>query len=157
MQILPAGGPSWARKASRRGWGEAAAPTKDWLILDPNDLAQGSWGLMDNAPSDAHRRLSALKLCLTSTAKKPMASDMRRRELVLAQMNPRSAIELAETVEGGSGDATRMGRAPREAAREVGLVDDKAPRGGPRNKMATIAARAASMGKSSGLRRYQTE
>ena len=74
-----------------------------------------------------------------------MAADARRRELALAQTHPRSAFELADMVAGGSAGATLMGRASKEAAREVGLKDDEASRGGPGRKMAKKAARAGSL------------
>ena len=57
-------------------------------------------------------------------------------------MNPRGAFELADVVAGGSADATLVGGASKEAVREVGLEDGEVSKGGPRNKMARIAARA---------------
>ena len=116
---------------------------KDWLIFNPNDLAEAKWDLMDDVLSDAQHRQLALKLWLASTAKEPMASDMRRRGLVLTQMNPRGAFELADIVAGGSVDATQMGQAYKEAAREVGLKDEGASRGGPRNKTAATGRNPA--------------
>ena len=78
------------REASRQSWGDTVTQLKEWLIFDPNDLAEAKWGLMENVLSDAQRRQLALKLGVAATAKVPMASDMRRRELVRTQMNPRS-------------------------------------------------------------------
>ena len=74
-----------------------------------------------------------------------MAPDMGRRELALARLNPRSAFEIADMVAGGPAASTLMGRAPKEATREVGLEVDEAPEGGPRSKIAKISARAGSL------------
>ena len=63
-------------------------------------------------------------------------------------MNPRNAFELADMV----ADAAQVGKASKQAAREVGQDDDEAYRGGPRNKMARIAARATSLGE---IRRFE--
>ena len=101
--------------------------------------------LMSNALSDAHQRQLALKLWMAATADAPTAPDKRRRGAALAQMSPRNAFELADMVAGGSVDATQMVKAPKEAAREVGLEGDEVSRGGRRNKMAKIAARATSL------------
>ena len=60
-------------------------------------------------------------------------------------MNPLSALGAAGVVAGGSVDSTLMGRAPKEAARKVGQEEEEAPKGGPRSKMAKIAARAGSL------------
>ena len=62
---------------------------------------------MENAPQDALRRQLALKLWLTATAEEPIASDMRRGELPIAQLNPRSAFEMADVIAGGP----QMGKA----------------------------------------------
>ena len=59
---------------------------------------------------------------------------MRRRDLALAQMNTRGAFELADMAAGGSIDATQLEEAYGDAAREVGLEDGEASRGGPGTK-----------------------
>ena len=66
-------------------------------------------------------------------------------ELALARRSPRNAFELADMVAGGSADASQMGKASKQAAREVGLEDDEASRGGPRYEMTRVAARATSL------------
>ena len=68
------------------------------------------------------------------------------RELAVAGMNPRGAFELADMVAGGSMGAILMGRASIEAAREVGPEDDDTSKGGPKSKIAKIAATAGSLG-----------
>ena len=97
---------------------------------------------MSSVLQDADRRQLALKLWLTATAKEPMASDMRRRELAIAQLRPRSAFEMADVIAGGWVDATQAGKASRQAARDVGLEDGGVTKGGPRSNMAKIAATA---------------
>ena len=59
-------------------------------------------------------------------------------------MNPRDAFELAGMIAGGSVESTQMGKASTDAARGVGLEDADDSGGGPRNKMAKVAARASS-------------
>ena len=120
-----------SKEATRQGWGQTITKLKDWLIRNPNDLAEAKWGLMNTALSDAQRRQLALKLWKAATAKEPMASDVQRRELVLTEMNPRSAFELADTAVEGPIDANQPGKAHKEAAREVGLEDEAASRWGP--------------------------
>ena len=100
---------------------------------------------MSNVLSDATQRELALKFWVAATGEEPMAADNRTRESTLAQMRPCNAFELAGAAAGSSADAPQMGKASKQAACEVGLEDDGAPRGGPRNRMARIAARAASL------------
>ena len=100
---------------------------------------------MSNALSDATQRELALKLWVAAAAEEPMAAGNRTRETTLAQMHPCNAFELAGAVAGSSADAPQMVKASEQAAREMGLEGDGAPRGGPRNKMARIAARAKSL------------
>ena len=99
---------------------------------------------MSNVLSDATQRELALKLWVAAAAEEPMAAGDRTRETTLAQMHPCNAFELAGAVAGGLADAPQMVKASEQAAREVGLEGDGGPRGGPRNKMARIAARAPS-------------
>ena len=73
----------------------------------------------------------------------PPAPDMRRRELVLAEMNPRSAFDIADMVAGGSIEGARMGRAHIEAARDAGWEADGTTIGGPRAKTAKVAGKGA--------------
>ena len=75
-----------------------------------------------------------------------MASDMRRRELTTARLDPRSAFGIADMMAGGSVDDNQMGEASREAARGVGLGAEEAHQGGPKSRMAKIAARAELLG-----------
>ena len=104
---------------------------------------------MDKALTEAQRRQLALELRIAATAGEPTASDTRGRGLVLAQMNARNAFELADVIAGGGGVhgwGKHMGKAPTDAAREVGLEDAEATKGARRNKMAGVAARASSHG-----------
>ena len=97
---------------------------------------------MESAIRDEEHRQLALKLRLAATAKEPMGSDMRRRELAIAQPNSQSACEIAEMIAGGWVGPAQMGRASEEATRDVGLGDEEVIKGGPRSKMAKIAVGA---------------
>ena len=76
---------------------------------------------------------------LAATAKEHVASDMRRSELAVAQLSPRSASETADMIVGGSVDDEtadidrryQMGRASRGLARDVRFTDDGVTKGGP--------------------------
>ena len=56
------------KEAARQGRGQTITQLEDWLISNPNDLVEGQWDLVSNAPSDAQRRQLALKLWLAPTA-----------------------------------------------------------------------------------------
>ena len=79
-------------------------------------------------------RAQSADLAMAATATEPMAADMRR-ELALAELNPRSAFEIAGMMAGASVDDTQVGRASTDAARRVGLEQDEIIKGGPRSKM----------------------
>ena len=57
---------------------------------------------------------------------------MRRRELAMAQLNPQSAIEIADVITGSPAGPTTMGRARNEAPRAVGFGNNVVATGGPR-------------------------
>ena len=73
-----------------------------------------------------------------------MASDMKGKGLARAELNPRSAFEIADRVAGTSADDTHK-RVPKDAAQSVGLAQDEMIKGGPRGKIAKIAYRAESV------------
>ena len=140
----------WCKKgltteASKQGRGETIAYVKDGLIFNPDVPAGTKWDLMDNALSDAQHRQLAMKPRIAATAEKPSASDKRRRESILTQMNPRNGSELADMIAGGSVESTQSGKVSADAAQEVGLEDAETSEGGTRNKMADVAARASSL------------
>ena len=114
---------------------------QDWLVFKPSDLSEAKWGSMDNVLRNEGRRRLSLKLWLAATAKEPLASDMRRRELAITQLNPQRAFEIADMIAGAPVDDAQMGEASKEAARDVGFEDDKAIKGGARSIVAKIAAR----------------
>ena len=132
-------------EASRQGWDETITQMQDWLIYNPSDLAGTRWDFMEEALKNAEHRQLALKLWLTATAKDPAATDMRRKELLLSLGNPKSAFEVADLVAGGSVNESCLGKAHLDAARNAGLEADEALQGGPRAKMAKVAARADSV------------
>ena len=66
---------------------------------------------------------------------------MRRRESAISQQNPRRLFEIADVTPGGSLGDTRMGKDSKEAARDAALEDNEVMKGGPRSKVAQIAAR----------------
>ena len=86
-----------------------------------------------------------MKLWVAASAEDPRVSDKRRREMVLDQMNTRSAFVIADKIAGGPVGASVTGKASTDAARDVGLEIDVFSKGGPMNKMAKAAARASSL------------
>ena len=72
---------------------------------------------MDNAPrSEAHKQLTP-KLRLAATAQEPAASDMRRRELAITQLNLRNAFGIADAISGVSMEDSQPGDASKKASR----------------------------------------
>ena len=86
--------------AARNGRDSTATQPKVRPIRGPEDPHEAGWGFMKDLIRSARHRQPALKLWLAATAKEPMASDMRRRELAAAQPNPQSAFEIADTIAG---------------------------------------------------------
>ena len=103
-------------EASRQGWEEVVTRLRDWLISNPKDLSETKWGFTDDVLQDGEHKQLTLKLWLAATAKATAASDMRRRGISMAEINPNSAFELADRTTGTSVDETVMGRASRNAA-----------------------------------------
>ena len=63
----------------------------------------------------------------------------------MAEINPHHAFDIADMIAGASVDATRMGRASRDAACAAGNELNEIPKGGPRGKMAKVANEAESL------------
>ena len=130
--------------ASRQGWEKVITRLQDWLIFNPKDLSETKWGFMDEVlQNDEHKQLT-LRLWLAATAKMTAASDMQRRDISMAEINPNSAFELVDRITGTSVNETMMGRASRNAARAAGVEAEEMLKGGPRRKMAKIADKAES-------------
>ena len=132
-------------EASRQGWDETISQMQDWLIYNPNDLAGTRWDFLEEVLKNAEHRQLAWKLWLAATAEDPAAGDMRRKELLLSLENPKSAFEVAELVADSSVNETSLGKAHLGAAGNAGLEADETLQGGPRAKMAKVAARAESV------------
>ena len=79
--------------------------------IGPIRLPDSKLDFIDDVPKKAERRELALKLWRSATAKDPAASDMRRRALAMAQLNPKRAFEIADMRAGSSVDSTKMGGA----------------------------------------------
>ena len=130
--------------ASRQGWEKVITRLQEWLIFNPKDLSETKWGFMDEVlQNDEHKQLT-LRLWLAATAKMTAASDMQRRDISMAEINPNSAFELADRITGTSVNETMMGQASRNAARAAGVEAEEMLKGGPRRKMAKIADKAES-------------
>ena len=71
--------------------------------------------------------------------------DIRRGGPAIVLSNLYVACRLAETISGKSAESTSLGRATREGSIEVAFESDEATTGGPRGKMAKVAARAGSV------------
>ena len=99
---------------------------------------------MNDVPRNDERKQLTLKLRLAATAKSTAASDMQRRDISMAEINPNSAFVLAETIAGVSVGEARMGRASRGAASAAGINLDEILKGGQRRKMSRIADTAES-------------
>ena len=56
---------------------------------------------MNDVPRKAKHRQLALKFWLAATAKEPVAANIRRRDLAIGQLNPRSAFGAADVRAGG--------------------------------------------------------
>ena len=97
---------------------------QDWLIFNPADLSDTGRGCVTDGPKEADRRQVALKFWPPATAEDPTASDMRRRELAAARLNPQSAVDTGDTVAGSSGGSTMMGGTSQDALWAVGSEDD---------------------------------
>ena len=86
---------------------------------------------MESAIRDEERRQLALKLRLAATSREPMESDMRRRELSIAQPNPQSACEIAKMIAGGWVGPAQMCRASGEASGAAQEVRWRKSQSGP--------------------------
>ena len=82
---------------------------------------------------------------LAATAEDSQVSDMRSRELAVAQVDAHSASQLADMITRNSLDAIRIGKASREASRQIGFEPDEATTRGPRSKIAKVEGRAESV------------
>ena len=113
-------------------------------LLDPPDLEEVSNvnGVIDYA----ERRQLTWKVWPAATAEDPLASDMCRRDLAIAQLKPQSAFEIADLIAVGSMGAAKLGKAPQGESREIGFAPEVVATGGLQGKLAKVAARAETVG-----------
>ena len=130
------------RKPPGRGLDETATQPQDWFIWNLADLRETKWDSMADVFGNAEHRRPALKLRFAVTAKDSQVSDTRWRYTAIAKLKPRGDSQQADAIAGGSLEAAKLGKAPREASGESGLEPDGATTGGPRSKMPEVAARA---------------
>ena len=64
----------------------------------------------------------------------PASSDVRRRGLAIAQLNPQSVIEIADAISGSPVGSRMTGRARKEAPRVVGSKNYAIATGGPEQR-----------------------
>ena len=105
-------------------------------------------GFYGDVLRNAERRQLTLKMRTPATATEPMASDMKRRELALAELNPRSAFEIPNMIAGSSVGNSQTGRASKGAAQSVRPRRGEMMKGGPGSKMAEIVNLEDSLGQS---------
>ena len=79
-------------------------------------------------------------------------SDVRRKGLAIGRLNPRSAFQLAALSPGKSAESALRGLGLRDAPSAAGLEPGEATTGGPRVRVAEVAARAESAGH---IRRFE--
>ena len=116
----------------RNGWYETVTQPTRWAIFSSDDLCETRWGSANEALRNPEHCQLTLKLRLAPTAREPVASDMHRRVLAIAQLHPQSAFEIADMVAGGSVAASMMGRASLGASWAVGFGQDQS-QSGPRS------------------------
>ena len=101
---------------------------------------------MNDVLQDDGRKQLTPGLWPAAAAKSARSSDMKRRELSLAEINPRGAFEVADMITGASVDETQMGRASKNAVSAADIDLNEMLKGGPRRKVAIIAEKADSLG-----------
>ena len=86
---------------------EGKTRMRDRLIFEATALPEVTWVFMDIVHQDAEQwpRCGAA----SKTAREPMSSDMRRRELDTAHLNPRCAFGISDTIAGGPAGANQIG------------------------------------------------
>ena len=112
------------------------------MIFNPEDLYGTKLDFMNGVLQNAERRGLPPDLLLPAAAKGPMAPDMRRRELDVVQLNPQSALLIADVIAGGAAATPMMGRASLEASRALRFDQGKAISGGPLSKLTRAAEKA---------------
>ena len=117
---------------------------QDWSVYNPADLQESTRDFANDALELAEHRQLGLKLSLAATARDSDTSDMHGRKLAIAQLNPRAAYELVDMITGKFLGTAKLGEATKKAEREIGCEPDEATTGGPRSKMAKVAAGAES-------------
>ena len=134
-------------EASERVCEGAVAKLQDWLVFNSVRVVGRQEGFHGHCATGLRALATYLGVAAGCDGQTyPTASDMRRKELAIAQLNPSSAFELADMIAGGPVADSEMGKASKRASREVGYEDMEAMRGGPGSKMAKIAERAESLG-----------
>ena len=103
---------------------------QEWAIVNPEDIEEIRWGFTNDAPDEPDHRQSAPELWVAARVADTRASDTSRRKIHFAQMNPRSASQMAGTLTGVPPELTRFGQASREASVKVSPASDDAVTGG---------------------------
>ena len=98
---------------------------------------------MNDVMRNSERAQLTLKLWMSPRAEGPMSSDM-----ALAELNPRSAFEIANMIARSSVGNSQTGRASKGAAQSVRPRRGEMMRGGPGSKMAEIVNLEDSLGQS---------
>ena len=111
------------------------------MVFSPKDLVAAKWDFTNAVRHEMERRQLAIKFWLAATAEVFRASDMRRRELSVVQLNLRSAFRVTDMLMGDSADSPRARRAFKAALTEVRFPPGGATVCGPRSHMVKVAAR----------------
>ena len=111
-------------EASKQVCEGAVTKLQDWLVSNSVRVVGRQEGFHGHCATGFRALatyLGAVAGCDGQTC--PTASDMRRKGLAIAQLNPSSASELADAIAGGSVEDSEMGKASKRASREVGYED----------------------------------
>ena len=99
---VDADSPSWRtfigatgliKESSRQGRDETITRLQEWLIFDPTDLSETRWGYMDEVLQNEENRQLTLKLRLAATTRSALTSDLKKRELAMAERVRKSGRE----------------------------------------------------------------
>ena len=66
--------------------------TQERLIPTPTDLREAEWEFLNGALKETSHRQLALKRGLGATAQNVREVDMKRKEVSIAQLNPKDAF-----------------------------------------------------------------
>ena len=101
------------------------------MLSDKAALGEAQWGVVNDVLKNAEQRQLARKLWIAATAEGFQVAGMQRRELAIPQSTPHSAVQIADTVAGGSLEAAKPSEASREESKKIGFEPDEATKSGP--------------------------